>query len=51
MSDRKKYEGWRAENPNRHKREININMLNASMFFESDTKKKSTKDKNKRKYS
>jgi hypothetical protein len=51
MSDRKKYEGWRSENPNRHKREININMLNASMFFESDTKKKSNKDKNKRKYS
>jgi hypothetical protein len=51
MSDRKKYEGWRAENPNRHKREISINMLNTSLFFESDTKKKNNKDKNKRKYS
>lgn len=51
MSDRKKYEGWRAENPNRHKREISINMLNTSLFFESDTKKKNNKDKNKKKYS
>ena len=51
MSDRKKYEGWRAENPNRHKREISLNMLNVSMYFEAETKKKNTKDKNKRKYS
>jgi len=51
MSDRKKYEGWRAENPNRHKREISLNMLNVSMYFETETKKKNTKDKNKRKYS
>ena len=51
MSDRKKFEGWRAENPNRHKREISINMLNASIFIESETRKKNTKDKNKRKYS
>ncbi|MDR3611055.1 MAG: hypothetical protein P4L27_10870 [Ignavibacteriaceae bacterium] len=51
MSDRKKYEGWRAENPNRHKREININLLSTSMFFESDIKKKNNKDKIKRKYS
>ena len=51
MSDRKKYEGWRAENPNRHKREISLNMLNLSMYFEAETKKKNTKDKNKRKYS
>jgi hypothetical protein len=51
MSDRKKDEGWRAENPNRHKREININMLSASMFFEIDLKKKTNKDKIKRKYS
>ena len=51
MSDRKKFEGWRAENPNRHKREISLNMLSVPMIFESDTKKKNTKDKNKRKYS
>jgi hypothetical protein len=51
MSDRKKYEGWRAENPNRHKREIIINMLSTSLYFESDAKKKNNKDKNKRKYS
>jgi hypothetical protein len=51
MSDRKKFEGWRAENPNRHKREIIINMLSTSLDFESDTKKKNNKDKNKRKYS
>ena len=51
MSDRKKYEGWRAENPNRHKREIVLNMLSTSLDFESDTKKKNNKDKNKRKYS
>ena len=51
MSDRKKFEGWRAENPNRHKREISLTMLSAPMYFESDTKKKNTKDKNKRKYS
>ena len=51
MSDRKKYEGWRAENPNRHKREISITMLSTSLFSESNTKKKNTKDKNKRKYS
>ena len=51
MSDRKKFEGWRAENPNRHKREISINMLNAPMYVEPDTRKKNTKDKNKRKYS
>jgi hypothetical protein len=51
MSDRKKYEGWRAENPNRHKREIVINMLSTSLYFESDAKKKNNKDKNKRKYS
>jgi hypothetical protein len=51
MSDRKKFEGWRAENPDRHKREISINSFNAYMFSESDNKKKNTKDKNKRKYS
>ena len=51
MSDRKKYEGWRAENPDRHKREISITMLSTSLDFESDTKKKNNKDKNKRKYS
>ena len=51
MSDRKKFEGWRAENPDRHKREIRLTMLNTSLDFESDTKKKNNKDKNKRKYS
>jgi hypothetical protein len=51
MSDRKKFEGWRAENPNRHKREIVINMLSTSLNFESHTKKKNNKDKNKKKYS
>jgi hypothetical protein len=51
MSDRKKYEGWRAENPNRHKREISLNMLNTSLFSDSDNKKKNIKDKNKKKFS
>ena len=51
MSDRKKFEGWRAENPNRHKREIVINILGTSLDFESHTKKKNNKDKNKKRYS
>ena len=51
MSDRKKYEGWRAENPDRHKREIGVNILNTSIFYESDTKKKINKEKNKKRYS
>jgi hypothetical protein len=51
MSDRKKNEGWRAENPNRHKREIGYNLLGASLYFEVDIKKKNSKDKNKRKFS
>ena len=51
MSDRKKYEGWRAGNPNRHKREITLTMVETSLFFESDTKKKNNKDKNKKKFS
>ena len=51
MSDRKKYEGWRAEKPNRHKREISIDLSTTSLFFESDTKKKTHKDKTKKRYS
>ncbi len=51
MSDRKKNAGWRAENPNRHKREIEYTMIGTPMYFAVETKKKIPKDKIKRKYS
>ena len=51
MSDRKKNQGWRADNPNRHKREIEYAMIGAPLYFAVETKKKNTKDKTKRRYS
>ena len=51
MSDRKKNAGWRAENPNRHKREIDYTLFGTSLYFAVESKKKITKDKTKRKYS
>lgn len=51
MSDRKKNAGWRAENPNRHKREIDYSIFGTSLYFAVETKKKNAKDKIKRKYS
>jgi hypothetical protein len=51
MSDRKKNAGWRADNPNRHKREIDYSIFGTSLYFEVENKKKTIKDKTKRKYS
>jgi hypothetical protein len=51
MSDRKKNAGWRAENPNRHKREIDYTLFGTSLYYAVESKKKITKDKTKRKYS
>lgn len=50
MSDRKRNVGWRADNPNRHKREINHTpelVLNYTWL--SDDKRKNTTEKSKRK--
>lgn len=52
MSDRKRNEGWRADNPNRHKREIRLVTdiaLNTSIF--ADLKRKVQKEKMRRKNS
>jgi len=51
MSDRKKNAGWRADNPNRHKREIEYTIIGTPMYFAVETKKKNIKDKTKRRYS
>jgi len=51
MSDRKKNAGWRADNPNRHKREIEYAMIGAPQYFAAETKKKITKEKIKRRFS
>jgi hypothetical protein len=51
MSDRKKNAGWRADNPNRHKREIEYAMIGAPLYFTVEAKKKNTKEKTKRRYS
>lgn len=50
MSDRKRNVGWRAENPNRHKREIiHTPELILNFIGLSDDKRKNTTEKNKRK--
>jgi len=51
MSDRKKNAGWRADNPNRHKREIDYSIFGTSLLLAVESKKKNTKEKNRRKYS
>ena len=51
MSDRKKNAGWRADNPNRHKREIEYTMIGTPLYFSVETKKKIIKDKSKRRFS
>lgn len=52
MSDRKRNEGWRADNPNRHKREIRYSPdLNLNVTTIIDERKKLQRDKIRRKSS